>query len=183
MTQDQTTTNLQNGTFLTPVIAFTMLIGVGTGGQYTLGYHEARKDKCVFCRPHDDAKSAPKAAIVAEIEYIKFNLDLTLTELARCLGVSRQAPYNWMAGGMIKPENAAKISNLKAAADVIATANIESRPLFMQRKLPGGKTLMESIVTGEDAREAARSLVEIYRSEAEQRKILADHFAGRRTST
>lgn len=93
---DQTTISLRNGTFLTPVIAFTMLVGVGTGGQYTPGYHTARADKCVFCKQHDGANVAQKSTIASELDYIKATLNLTMTELARCLGVSRQAI---MAGG------------------------------------------------------------------------------------
>jgi hypothetical protein len=180
---DQTTTNLRDGTFLTSVIAFTMLIGVGTGGNYTPGYHAARADKRIFYTPHDGNRIEQKSPIAVEIEYIKSTLDLTMTELARCLGVSRQAPYNWMAGGVIKAKNAARLNNLKLAADEIAAANIESRPLFMQRKLPAGNTLVELVATGSDAVSAARDLVEIYRTEAEQRRMLAEHFAGRRSST
>lgn len=180
---DQTTTSFRNGTYLTPVIAFTMLISVGTGGSYTPDYHAARADKCVFCRPHEDSRRDSKSVVAIEIEYIKSTLDLTMTELARCLGVSRQAPYNWMAGGVIKAENASRLNNLKLAADEIVAANIESRPLFMQRKLPGGKTLVESVAAGGDAVSAAQNLVEIYRTEAEQRRMLAEHFAGRRSLT
>ena len=180
---DQTTTNMRNGTYLTPVIALTMFIGVGTGGSYTPAYHAARADKSVFCRPHEAVRIEQKSPVAVEIEYIKSTLDLTMTEFARCLGVSRQAPYNWMAGGEIKAENAAKLNNLKMAADEIAAANIKSRPLFMQRKLPGGKTLVKSVAAGGDAVTAAQNLVEIYRTEAEQRRMLSEHFAGRRKQT
>lgn len=183
MNPDQTTTNIRNGTFLTPVFACYMLVSIGTGGYHTPSYHAARAEKCVYCSHSNDEKSTPKSAVAADIEFIQSTLDLTMTELARCLGVSRQAPYNWIAGGRLKSENAQKLCELKAAANVIATADIESRPLFMQRKLPGGKTLVESIKDGANANNVAQSLVDLYRIEADQRKMLAAHFAGRRATT
>ena len=183
MNQDQTTTNIRNGTFLTPVFACTMLFGIGTGGNYTPSYHAARTDKCVYCSHELGERNTPKSAIADDIEFIQSTLDLTMTELARCLNVSRQAPYNWMAGGRLKPENAERLNELKAAAEVIAAADIESRPLFMQRKLPGGKTLIEAIKGGSDARVVAQSLIDLFRTEADQRKMLATHFAGRRATT
>lgn len=176
---DQTTTNLRNGTFLTPVIAFTMLIGVGTGGQYTHGYHTARSEKLIFSKPRDGAKIAPKAAITADIEYIKSTLDMTMTELARCLNVSRQAPYNWIVGGPIKDENRARLNELKSAADVIAAASLPEHALLLRRKLPGGKTLVETVAGGGSGIDAARSLIEMVNGEAEEKAALSRMFADR----
>ncbi|MHA7871942.1 MAG: hypothetical protein ACX939_06305, partial [Hyphococcus sp.] len=101
MNQDQTTTNIRNGTFLTPVVAFTVLVSVGTGGYYTPSYHAARVDKCVYCGNADATKHTAKPAIAVDMEFIQSTFDLTMTELAHCLGVSRQAPYNWIAGGRL----------------------------------------------------------------------------------
>jgi hypothetical protein len=176
---DQTTTNLRNGTFLTPVIAFTMLIGIGTGGQYTHGYHTARSEKLVFNRPRDGVQIAPKAAIVADIEYIKSTLDMTMTELAKCLKVSRQAPYNWIAGGPIKDENHARLNELKSAAGMIAAASLPEHALLLRRKLPGGKTLVEAIAEGGSGIDAARSLIEMVSDEAQEKAALSRMFADR----
>src|SRR5262249_17092383 len=105
-TMDRTTPNHRNGVFLGPRM-FTMLLGVGTGGDYTPSYHLLRSEKGAFRKPRQE-KSGSSFAISVEIEYTKSTLNLTMSELARCLGVSRQAIYNWIAGAPIKQENLAK---------------------------------------------------------------------------
>src|SRR6266568_7411560 len=174
---DQTTPYHRNGTFLAPVVTFTMLLGVGTGGDYTYGYHELRKERFAFSKSRDEAKLPVAATVATDIENIKSTLNMTMTELAKCLGVSRQAPYNWMAGNPIKTENVAKLNRLKSAADVIAAENLPASPLLLQRKLPGGQSLLEAISSGVDGAEAARTFVEMYRTESEQRRLLNERLA------
>jgi transcriptional regulator with XRE-family HTH domain len=176
---DRTTPNHRNGTFLVPLVTFSVLSGVGTGGDYTPAYHSLRESKRVFSKPRIGAPKSNGFAVTSDIEHAKSTLDLTMTELARCLGVSRQALYNWMAGGSIKHENLAKLIELKSAADVIAMANLPERALFLRRKLPGGKTLLETIAMGSGGADAAQSLVRLANEEIEQRGALAALFADR----
>src|SRR6266700_3348360 len=98
---DQTTPYHRNGTFLAPVVTFTMLLGVGTGGDYTYGYHELRKERFAFSKSRDEGK------------------------------------------------------------------------------LPGGQSLLEAISSGVDGAEAARTFVEMYRTESEQRRLLNERLANR----
>src|SRR6516165_9423372 len=116
-TMDHTTPNHRNGTFLAPLVTFTALLGVGTGGDYTASYHSARSEKEAFIRPRNE-KPRASFAISSDIEHAKATLNLTMSEMARCFGVSRQALYNWIAGGPIKAENLTKLNELKSAADV-----------------------------------------------------------------
>jgi transcriptional regulator with XRE-family HTH domain len=178
---DQTTPFHRNGTMLAPVVAFTMLMGVGTGGDYTFGYHALRGERLAFAKPRDDARRSAVVPIAVDIEHMRSTLNLTMTELARCLGVSRQAPYNWLSGNPIKPANLAKLHSLRAAADLIAAEGIPASPLLLNRKLSGGNSFLDMISAGVDGSEAARSLVEVYKTEAEQRQILNERFAGRQT--
>jgi transcriptional regulator with XRE-family HTH domain len=174
---DQTTTNHRNGTFLAPIVTFTMLLGVGTGGDYTPGYHSLRSEKGAFSKPRE--RLGTSFAIAIDIEHTKSTLKLTMSELARCLGVSRQALYNWAAGGSIKSENLAKLTELRLATDVLSESNFDLHPRVLYRKLPGGKTLLEMITSGGNGAEAARLLVEMLAIEAEQRATLARRFEGR----
>jgi transcriptional regulator with XRE-family HTH domain len=176
---DQTTPNHRNGTFLAPIVTFTMLLGVGTGGDYTPSYHSLRSERGAFSKPRHESPAGSGFAIATDIEHTKSTLKLTMAELARCLGVSRQALYNWIAGGLIKHENLAKLNELRSAADVIAGAILPEHALLLRRKLPGGKTLLETIATGGSGADAARSLVEMVNNEAEQRAALAKLFASR----
>jgi hypothetical protein len=176
---DQTAPNSRNGTNLVQAITFTLLLGVGTGGDYTRGYHELRTAGLAFSKPRRDEETAALSGIAADIEHVRSTLKLTMRELSDCLDVSRQAPYNWIAGGQLKARNAAKLNNLKAAAHVIALANLPPSPLLLQRKLPGGRTLVDSIAAGADGTEAAEALVEMFRHEEVQRQMLAARFPRR----
>ncbi|QWG15125.1 helix-turn-helix domain-containing protein [Bradyrhizobium sediminis] len=170
---DRTTPNHRNGTFLAPLVTFTVLLGgVGTGGDYTPAYHALRESRDVFSKQRDSAPKSNGFAVSADIEYTKSTLHLSMAELARCLGVSRQALYNWIDGGSIKHENLAKLIELKSAAIVIADASLSERALFIHRKLPGGKTLIETVAMGGSGTEAAQSLVKLANEEAEQRLAL-----------
>jgi hypothetical protein len=175
---DQTTASLRNGTMLTPIVAFTLLLAVGTGGQYTPAYHVARSEKFVFGKPNDST-TQQRHTIAGEIEYIKGTLNLTMSELARCLHVSRQAPYNWISGGTIKVENRTKLDELRSAADVIAAANLPEHALLFRRKLPGGKTLLETVSAGGSGIDAAGALIKMFRAETEERAALSRMLASR----
>jgi transcriptional regulator with XRE-family HTH domain len=177
---DQSTPNHRNGTFLAPIITFSFLVGVGTGGDYTPSYHALRSERGVISNARSEPK--PKSngfAISADIEQIKSVLNITMTELARSLGVSRQAPYNWVAGGAIKEDNLSKLNELRSAANVFVAENIEVQPRLLHRKLSGGKSLLETIAIGGNGEQAARALVDLLRIEENQREALAKLFAER----
>jgi DNA-binding XRE family transcriptional regulator len=177
---DQSTPNHRNGTFLAPIITFSFLVGVGTGGDYTPNYHALRSERSVISNARNEPK--PKSngfAISNDIEQIKSVLNITMTELARSLGVSRQAPYNWVAGGTIKEDNLSKLNELRSAADVFVAENVEVQARLLHRKLSGGKSLLETVATGGNGEQAARALVDLLRIEANQRETLAKLFAER----
>jgi DNA-binding XRE family transcriptional regulator len=173
-------TGPRNGTSIAYAVTFTVLFGVGTGGDYTPNYHSARNEKELYSksRPASFAKTSG-FAISADIERIKAVLNLTMTELARCIGVSRQAPYNWVAGGAIKENNFTKLSELRSAADTLVAENLELHPRLLHRKLPGGRTLLETVAGGGSGAEAARALANMLKIESDQRAALAKMFAGR----
>jgi len=182
---DQTTNAYGGGTNFLHVLTFSLVLGgIGTGGEYTSGYHEARSEKAAFSRSRqndasNEAINDDASPITTDIEHIKSALKISMRELSDCLGVSRQAPYNWMAGSKIKSGNLAKLNNLKAAADVIALARLPQQPLLLQRKISDGMNLFEIIAAGGDGGSAAESLLEIYRHEAAQRQMLAQLLPGR----
>lgn len=178
---DRTTPNHWNGSVLAPLVTFTVLLSVGTGGDYTPAYHAVRESKNIFSKPRDIATKPHAPAITSDIENIRSTLNLTMADLARCLGVSRQALYNWLDGGAIKPENLAKVMELKSASDVITAANLPERALFLRRKLAGGKTLLDIVAGGGSGIDAAHALVELARVETEQRGALAKLFADRKS--
>jgi DNA-binding transcriptional regulator YiaG len=131
----------------------------------------------------DEIKTADIAASPAEdITHIRAVLKTSAADLAECIGVTRQALYNWKAGGNIKSTHLSKVVALKAAADVLLIEDVPGSPLVLDRKLPGGKTLLEEIAHGADGRETAMALVNMLREEATQRATLEKRLAGRLAS-
>lgn len=127
-----------------------------------------------------DYEKAVVATLSEDLAHIKGALKLTIGEIAECVGVSRQALYNWKSGASVKLANAARFENLKAATDVVSATGLSLSSMQMKRKLPGGKSLLETISVGEDGKNAATALVTMLVGEASRQAELAARFAGRR---
>jgi transcriptional regulator with XRE-family HTH domain len=112
----------------------------------------------------------------ADLARVRNALKLTVGELAACIGVSRQSVYNWKSGSEIKTTHAAKLDNLKKAADVILAANMDVSAFSLARKLPGGKTLLETISGDGDGKVAAQSLLQMLNQESAERKTLDERL-------
>ncbi len=165
---------------ITYSVPLTIAFSIGTGGYLTAEYCKERKDRVAFSRKDSSSERGSQIATPADdLARIKSILKLTVSELADCIGVSRQAIYNWKSGADIKTANAAKLESLQSAADVISGAGLHVSGLLLGRKLAGGKTLLEIVSAGGDGGEAARSLVQMIRQESETRRALDERFASR----
>ena len=94
----------------------------------------------------------------------------SVTELATLFGVARQTVYNWQAGQPIAPENAARLEDLAAAADVLQEDGLAGQSHALRRPLPGGGTLFDRVRQGDSAAQAAVVLVEMLHHESAQRE-------------
>jgi len=186
---DQTTpytTKIMPKVFAPPVL-LAVIVGLGTGGDVSDAYQRQMHDLGMGWYTY--VPTAQSAAEYAEhntasinIERIRSILKLTTSDLARHLGVSRQAIYLWKSGGPIKRDNIAKLMNLDGAADVLAPISRELSPFQLERKLPDGRTLLESIGAGHDGASAAKQLLAILTKEAAQRSSLSQILAGNAVS-
>lgn len=102
----------------------------------------------------------------------------SVTELATLFGVARQTVYNWQAGQPIAPENAARLEDLAAAADVLQENGLAGQSHALRRPLPGGGTLFDRVRQGDSAAQAALALVEMLRHESAQREEFKGRVAG-----
>lgn len=102
--------------------------------------------------------------------------------VVECNAVTRQAIYNWKSGGSIKEQHLSKLTQLKAAADVLLSENVPGSAYVIGRKLPGGKTILDAIGDGADGYMAAMSLVSMLRDEAAQKSMLDKKLAARLSS-
>jgi hypothetical protein len=100
-------------------------------------------------------------------------------ELANLFGVSRQAVYAWQDGAQPAPVAAARLAMLARAADVFAKAGVAADTKTLRRKVAGGGTVLDAVLTGGDAVQVAESLVQTLAREAAQRQRLNQQLAGR----
>jgi transcriptional regulator with XRE-family HTH domain len=94
----------------------------------------------------------------------------SVTELATLFGVARQTVYNWQAGQPIAPENAARLEDIAAAADVLQEEGLAGQSYALRRPLPGGGTLFDRVRQGDSAAQAVLALVEMLHHESAQRE-------------
>ena len=156
---------------------------VGTGGNTTIECLSAqgRREYFFFVIDPGNAPLSPiEVATTADhLKFIRANLRLNVTDIARSLRVSRQSIYAWSAGGPVSTENAGKIEDLVQAANIIVGAGIQVTRQILQRPISSGKNLVDIVATGESASIVAEALVEIVHNEAQQRKRLSARLAKR----
>jgi DNA-binding transcriptional regulator YiaG len=133
---------------------------------------------------HAAVNQAPNDRIssVRDLAHAREVLKISVTELARVFGVTRQAVHEWAKGGALASANADRLSTLARAADVLAASGLEITPQLLRRKIGLGPSLLESVTHGADAVDLARKLVDTLSREAQQREQLASRFAGRKKS-
>lgn len=157
---------------------------VGTGGSATREYVTARGNwgysfagfewLQLVRRALADKKVPEKIARIREV------LVPATTDLAKLLGVSRQAIYDWQSGKTITPENLVRIDDLSEASDVFDLEGLRGDSRVLRRPIKRGKAFFQLVREGGSAGEAARVLVAMLRVEAEQRAALQKRLAGRK---
>ena len=160
-----------------PVFAFQ----VGTGGAATIDYFKTRGSKgyaLVAYSPDRESPAASRTSSPADnLDYIRKVLRPSVTDLARALGVSRQAIYDWQAGRPIAAENAARLQDIAHAADIFAREGLSATAQVMRRPITNGQNLFDIIRDGGSAETAARTLIDIVRRELRQRESLKSRLA------
>lgn len=158
--------------------------GVGTGGAVTLDYLRSRGERgyklvgvSVSAEATDEA--APDRGPKECLERVMAVMKPSVTELASAVGVSRQAIYAWLRGKRISYANAARLSELARAVDMVAAEDSAEPFRVMSRPLRDGKNFFALVSEGTPADYAAQLLIQIIRAESRERDVLSKHFAGR----
>lgn len=166
-----------------PIVGFQ----VGTGGATTIDYLRTRGSRgyaLVACSPSRESSAASFASNPTDnLDYIRTVLRPSVTDLARALGVSRQAIYDWQAGRPIAAENAARLQDIAYAADLFAREGLQATAHVMRRPIADGKNLFDIVRDGGSAEAAARTLIDIVRRELKQRDNLKSRLATRARPT
>lgn len=119
------------------------------------------------------------SASAVDIARIRVIMKVSVSELARVFGVSRQAVHEWIKGGALSPRNAQRLSELTQVADLFLESGIEVTPQMLRRKVGGGMSLLASVKEEGKVVEQARKLVDTLSRESQQRQRLVARLAGR----
>ncbi len=160
-----------------------MALQVGTGGAQTAEFYRQRGDKgygfalYVATAPIADLDHVRTPS--ENLEHVRTVLKPSVTDLAAALGVSRQAIYDWQAGKSIAPQNAARLADLAAAADVLSSEKLTVTAQLLRRPIAHGKRFFDLVRDGGCAEDAARQLAQTARREFAQRQALSERLSGR----
>lgn len=116
--------------------------------------------------------------VASDLAFVRQTTNLSVSELARVCGVSRQAVHDWINGGALSPKNAQRISDLTRAIDILLAAGVDASPQSLRRKLAGNVSILESVQSDGKAVDLANQLVDTLTRELAQRKRLAGRLAG-----
>jgi transcriptional regulator with XRE-family HTH domain len=157
---------------------------IGTGGSATFVYIRSRGDRgypfAAYEWSHRSTETIDGPTVVENIRRIRAVLIPTVTDLAGLLSVSRQAVYDWQAGKPIAAENLARLEELAKAADLLAIEGLRGTSQALRRRIRDGKNFFDLVKEGGSAESAARGLVQIVRTENNQREALRRRLAERK---
>jgi transcriptional regulator with XRE-family HTH domain len=157
---------------------------VGTGGAVTIDYLRTKGSKG-YQSPWLDvdrevhSTRGATASPADNLARIRSVLRTSVADLARALGVSRQAIYDWQTGRPIAADNAARLQDIADAADLFAREGLHATAHVMRRPISNRKNFFEIIRDGGSAEAAARTLIDIVRRELKQRENLKSRLADR----
>lgn len=93
-----------------------------------------------------------------DIAHIRAVTKISVSELSRVFGVSRQAVHEWIKGGTLSPRNAQRLSDLARATDVLLEAGIDASPQVFRRKIAGGQSILDATRENGNVVELAKAL-------------------------
>jgi DNA-binding transcriptional regulator YiaG len=99
-------------------------------------------------------------AIPEHIDNIKNSLQMGMSDVARTLGVTRQAAYKWLSG-TATPENESKLLILKLSrlSDVFKKEGLIRTGDLARAKVFGGNSIIDLILSNSDTKEHTASLI------------------------
>jgi transcriptional regulator with XRE-family HTH domain len=124
-------------------------------------------------------KTLNQSASTRDILHIRQVLKVSITELARILGVSRQAIHDWHNGGSLSNRNAEKLSLLAKVADVFLDYEVDISPQILRRNVGASKSLLDSFKEGGNIIQEAKLLAGTLAREAKQRQRMSERLSNR----
>lgn len=127
-----------------------------------------------------DEAEAPTAAIAGDIGIVRQNLGLSVSEIAKVTGKSRQAVYKWISGES-QPESATAqmITQLAEVGQRMSDAGVRRPGLAAQMGMFGGASLLDVISQGQLTEDHVETVI----AEALRGQAAYDASAARRSGT
>lgn len=165
--------SLQSVSKVPGIVVAASLLLVGTGASYPVdGYKHWRHyvqprvqfafdptEAAFFASSDPDVDVRSVAQHLANIREI---LSPSMSELAKDLGITRQALYKWLSGEN-QPDDETKtfvITNLSNVADTFSKAGIGDAKMLVKMKAFNGMSLMDIIKEGEDWHKPVQVLID-----------------------
>lgn len=118
-------------------------------------------------------------SVPGNIQKVVSTFAISISEMARVFGVSRQTVYNWKNGEAISSENESKLIDMANSADIFLRERISLSGAMLNRKIIDGKSLMDIALDGQLISGAAKVLADRLVKERGQRELMATRLAGR----
>ena len=80
-----------------------------------------------------------------DLAYIMKLTRLSVTELSKIFGVSRQSVYEWLRSGTISLKNSERISSFAQSVDLLTSTDILINPQLLRRKVVNGVSLLDAV--------------------------------------
>ena len=156
---------------------------VGTGGAFNLEYLLQRGQQGYpipgFERKIKEAEVVQLRSVSDEIDHIKLYSNLSVTDLATLMNVSRTAIYDWQKGKSVTAANLDRLKELANAVSLLSSQEFANEPLMFHRKIVDGKSFIDLGREGYSLKEAAETLTRVLYREHEERKTMDKLLANR----
>lgn len=116
--------------------------------------------------------------LIDQLELIRKVTKISVTELAKIFGVSRQAVHDWLKGASISDKNIVAIKNFENVIKNFLKADLTPAIQDLRRKI-SGKSILESLHSNVDSMQLTNMLTSTLQRENAQRIKLAERFINR----
>lgn len=155
-----------------------VVLAFGTGGN-------ANGHRFLYLAPIQQAGRAvaPPAAtkqpasLKTQLASIRDALSLSMLDLARLFGVTRQSVYAWMRGELPSDENSAHILRIEQALAGQRSIDWAGQVRLGQRILAGGKSVVDKLADDDPPRAVFAELAQLLAKEQEQREFLVSRIS------
>jgi transcriptional regulator with XRE-family HTH domain len=155
-----------------------LLAGVILAG--TGGILQIQPTNIGYAPPHIRFTEGRRVSMVrTQIRRILEGLEVSNAGLARALGVSRQALYNWLNGDLPKESHQSRLNSLSRAYDVLLPIDM-LRHAALTQPMNSGQSFWQLVQAGADAETLAHEIKASHHKRSQQRSLVAERTAEKR---